>query len=85
MAVGFLLMSRLSSHATIKISTAEGKTSQRLPYQRTLADGAVLLVRRVSSLFTRLTIAQHGIDILLGKDGRLYLTLNPSWQSKVGE
>ncbi|XP_022108235.1 SCO-spondin-like [Acanthaster planci] len=73
----------LNSQSSIKASTQSGTTSHKLPFRVESADGSTLVARQVSSIFTRLTIAEHGIDVLLGRDGRLYLTLNPKWQTKV--
>ncbi|XP_033646553.1 von Willebrand factor-like [Asterias rubens] len=48
-----------------------------------LKDGSTLIARQVSSIFSRMTIADLGIDIQLGLDKRIYVTLNPSLQGKV--
>ena len=65
------------------MSTGDISQSQKLPFEMKLKDGSTLIARQVSSIFSRMTIADLGIDIQLGLDKRIYVTLNPSLQGKV--
>ena len=75
----FLSLSTLRMKSDGPVSRGFTKKIVSLPHE---SDDGHIRIRSISSIFKRLE-TDIGLDILLGDDSRIYITLTPDWLGKV--
>ncbi|XP_038045083.1 SCO-spondin-like [Patiria miniata] len=67
---------------TVTAHNAAAAQELKLPYSRT-ADNSTITITRLSSVFTRASMPVLGIELMLGSDNRIYLSVTENLFGKV--